>query len=96
MEGFAVACQLTPTVPHFVSDSCPLPRTCVPRFLQPPSWDALALPLSFGSTALFERNGTAEVSWSGQDDRLSARHTGSISLSGLSDAVRIVYAATQA
>jgi hypothetical protein len=51
MEGFAVACQLAPTVPHLVSGSCPSPRTFVPRFLQtPPRGDALALPLSFGST----------------------------------------------
>jgi hypothetical protein len=51
MEGFAVACQLAPTVPHLVSGSCPSPRTCVPRCLQtPPRGDALALPLSFGST----------------------------------------------
>jgi hypothetical protein len=49
MEGFAVACQLAPTVPHLVSGSCPLLRTFVPRFLQtPPRGDALALPLSFG------------------------------------------------
>jgi hypothetical protein len=51
MEGFAVACQLAPTVPHLVSGSCPSPRTFVPRFLQtPPHGDALAFPLSFGST----------------------------------------------
>ena len=51
MEGFAVACPLAPTVPHLVSGSCPSPRTFVPRFLQtPPRGDALALPLSFGST----------------------------------------------
>jgi hypothetical protein len=51
MEGFAVACQLAPSVPHLVSGSCPSPRTFVPRFLQtPPRGDALALPLSFGST----------------------------------------------
>ena len=51
MEGFAVACPLVPscTTPRigFVS----LPLTFVPRFLQtPPHGDALALPLSFGST----------------------------------------------
>jgi hypothetical protein len=51
MEGFAVACPLAPTVPHLVSGSCPSPRTFVPRVLQtPPRGDALALPLSFGST----------------------------------------------
>jgi hypothetical protein len=51
MEDFTVACPLVPTVPHLVSGSCPSPRTCVPRFLQtPPRGDALALPLSFGST----------------------------------------------
>ena len=51
MEDFAVACPLVPTVPHFISGSCPLPRTFVPRVLQtPPREDALALPLSFGST----------------------------------------------
>ena len=51
MEGFAVACQLAPTVPHLISGSCPSPRTCVPRVLQtPPRGDALALPWSFGST----------------------------------------------
>ena len=51
MEGFAVACQFAPTVPHLISGSCPSPRTFVPRFLQtPPHGDALALPLSFGST----------------------------------------------
>ena len=37
--------------PHLVSGSCPSPRTLVPRFLQtPPHGDALAFPLSFGST----------------------------------------------
>ena len=51
MEGFAVACQLAPTVPHLVSGSCPSPRPFVPRCLQtPPHGDALALPWSFGST----------------------------------------------
>jgi hypothetical protein len=51
MEDFAVACQLVPSVPHLISGSCPSPRTFVPRFLQtPPHGDALALPLSFGST----------------------------------------------
>jgi hypothetical protein len=51
MEGCAVACPLAPAVPPRVSGSCPSPRTCVPRCLQtPPRGDALALPLSFGST----------------------------------------------
>ena len=51
MEGFAIACQLAPSVPHLVSGSCPSPRTFVPRCLQtPPHGDVLALPLSFGST----------------------------------------------
>jgi hypothetical protein len=51
MEDFTVACPLVPTVPHLVSGSCPSPRTFAPRFLQtPPRGDALALPLSFGST----------------------------------------------
>jgi hypothetical protein len=51
MEDFAVACPLVPTVPHLISGSYPSPRTFVPRFLQtPPRGDALALPLSFGST----------------------------------------------
>jgi hypothetical protein len=51
MEGFAVACQLAPSVPHLVSGACPSPRTFVPRFLQTlPRENALALPLSFGST----------------------------------------------
>ena len=51
MEDFTVACPLVPTVPHLVSGSCPSPRTFVPRCLQtPPHGDALALPLSFGST----------------------------------------------
>src|SRR5262245_41502221 len=51
MEGFAVACQLAPTVPHLLSGACPSPRTCVPRFLQTPlHGDALARPLSCGST----------------------------------------------
>ena len=51
MEDFTVACPLVPTVPHLVSGSCSSPRTFVPRFLQtPPRGDALALPLSFGST----------------------------------------------
>jgi hypothetical protein len=51
MEDFTVACPLVPTVPHLISGSCPSPRTFVPRFLQtPPRGDALALPLSFGST----------------------------------------------
>ena len=45
------ACQLAPAVPHLISGSCPSPRTCVPRILEtPPHGDALALPLSFGST----------------------------------------------
>jgi hypothetical protein len=53
MEGFAVACQLAPTVPHLVSGSCPSPRTFVPRFLQtPPRGDALAVHLSFGLPGL--------------------------------------------
>ena len=52
MEGCAVACPLAPTVPHLLSGSCPSPRTVVSRFLQtPPREDALALPLSFGSTS---------------------------------------------
>ena len=51
MEDFTVACPLVPTVPHLISGSCPSLRTFVPRFLQtPPHGDALALPLSFGST----------------------------------------------
>jgi len=51
MEDFVVACPLVPSVPHLISGSCPSPRTFVPRFLQtPPHGDALALPLSFGST----------------------------------------------
>jgi hypothetical protein len=51
MEDFAVACPLVPTVPHLISGSCPSPRPFVPRCLQtPPRGDALALPLSFGST----------------------------------------------
>ena len=51
MEDFTVACPLVPTVPHLLSGSCPSPRTFVPRVLQtPPHGDALALPLSFGST----------------------------------------------
>jgi hypothetical protein len=50
-EDFAVACQLVPTVPHFISGSCPSPHTFAPRCLRtPPRGDALALPLSFGST----------------------------------------------
>jgi hypothetical protein len=51
MEDFVVACPLVPSVPHLVSSSCPSPRTFVPRVLRtPPHGDALALPLSFGST----------------------------------------------
>jgi hypothetical protein len=51
MEDFVVACPLVPNVPHLISGSCPSPRTFVPRVLQtPPHGDALALPLSFGST----------------------------------------------
>jgi hypothetical protein len=51
MEAFVVACPLVPNVPHLLSGSCPSPRTFVPRCLQtPPHGDALALPLSFGST----------------------------------------------
>ncbi len=51
IEDFTVACPLVPTVPHLISGSCPSPRTFVPRVLQtPPRGDALALPLSFGST----------------------------------------------
>ena len=51
MEDFVVACLLVPSVPHLVSGSCPSLHTFVPRFLQtPPHGDALALPMSFGST----------------------------------------------
>jgi hypothetical protein len=51
MEDFVVACPLVPNVPHLISGSSPSPRTFVPRFFQtPPHSDALALPLSFGST----------------------------------------------
>ena len=51
MEDFTVTCPLVPGVPHLVSGSCSSPRTFAPRFLQtPPHGDALALPLSFGST----------------------------------------------
>jgi hypothetical protein len=51
MEDFVVACPLVPNVPHLLAGSCPSPRTFVPRGLQtPPHGDALALPLSFGST----------------------------------------------
>ena len=54
MEDFAVSCPLVPTVPHLVSGSCPSPRTFVPRCLQtPPHGDALARPLSFGSTEIW-------------------------------------------
>jgi hypothetical protein len=50
-EDFLVACPLVPNGPHLLSGSCPWPRPCVPRFFQtPPRGDALALPLSFGST----------------------------------------------
>ena len=46
-----VACPLVPSVPQLISGSCPSPRTLVSRVLQtPPHGDALALPLSFGST----------------------------------------------
>jgi hypothetical protein len=52
MEGCAVACQLAPAVPHLIFGSCASSRPFVPRFLQtPPRGDALALPLSFGSTS---------------------------------------------
>jgi hypothetical protein len=52
LEGFAAACQLAPAVPHLISGSCSSSRTFVPRVLQtPPHEDALALPLSFGSTS---------------------------------------------
>jgi hypothetical protein len=51
MEGCAVACPLAPAVPPLLSGACPSSRTFVPRCLQtPPREDALALPLSFGST----------------------------------------------
>jgi hypothetical protein len=51
MEDFVVACPLVPNVPHLISGSCLSRRTFVPRVLQtPPRGDALALPLSFGST----------------------------------------------
>jgi hypothetical protein len=51
MEDFVVACPLVPTVPHLLSGSCPSPRTFAPRGLQtPPRADALARPVSFGST----------------------------------------------
>ena len=42
---------LIPNVPHLVSGSHASPLTFAPRVLQtPPHDDALALPLSFGST----------------------------------------------
>jgi hypothetical protein len=51
MEDFVVACPLVPSILYLISGSCPSPRTFVPRCLQtPPRGDALALPLSFGST----------------------------------------------
>jgi hypothetical protein len=51
MEDLVVACPLVPSVPHLLSGSCPSPRIFVPRCLQtPPREDALALPLSCGST----------------------------------------------
>jgi hypothetical protein len=46
-----VPCQLVPRVLPLVSGSCASPHTCAPRCLQtPPRDDALARPVSFGST----------------------------------------------
>jgi hypothetical protein len=65
MEDLVVACPLVPGVPHLLSGSCSSPRTCAPRFLQPPPHgDALALRLSFGSPH----------TWTGDFHPLAVRH----------------------
>jgi hypothetical protein len=65
MEDLVVACPLVPGVPHLLSGSCSSPRTCAPRFLQPPPHgDALALRLSFGSTS----------AWTGDFHPRAVRH----------------------
>jgi hypothetical protein len=68
-EDFAVPCPRVPSVSRLLSGSCASPRTFAPRCLQtPPRGDALALPLSFGSTH----------TWTGDfhpQARRHARHT---------------------